>query len=279
MPTDTDWRIDPATRATAASPDGRVLMHLVSGRVSAVNGMGSDIWGHLEAGRSVTAIVSALAADYDAPPQRIADDVAAFLRDLEAKGFAHARGRNGRRGFRRRGRWVSRHGAFAGEPAGAAEVASVQTLVQTPAPAQGRAQALDGRVSPVTADCTPLDTMEAFAAFLAVDVAIAVGGFHRLHRRLRGAPVRGVAPSDVHATVARVNTAVDRAAIWYPRQALCLPRSAAATWMLRRRGVPAVFVIGVRKLPFYAHAWVEVGGRVVNDAPSVAEKYPAIERC
>lgn len=62
---------------------------------------------------------------------------------------------------------------------------------------------------------------------------------------------------------------VTRAGVWYPKQTLCLERSAAITCLLRSIGVPGETVIGVRKMPFYGHAWVEVNGKVVNDDPKV----------
>jgi hypothetical protein len=38
-------------------------------------------------------------------------------------------------------------------------------------------------------------------------------------------------------------------------------------------------VIGVQHLPFVAHAWVEVAGRVVNDKPYMSEIYSVLFRC
>lgn len=126
---------------------------------------------------------------------------------------------------------------------------------------------------------TRRETLEAWLLLLLVDLAIARGGLPRIHRLVRGLRVRsrrgGV---DRARIVDAVNDAVTRAGVWYPRTALCLPRSAVATWLLRRRGIPAVMVIGVRKMPFYAHAWVEVDGVVVNDAPKVQTLYPPIDR-
>ena len=126
---------------------------------------------------------------------------------------------------------------------------------------------------------TRRDTLEAWLILLLVDLTIARGGLPRIHRLVGRLRVRRRAgDADYGRIVEVVNAAVDRAAVWYPRTLLCLPRSAVATWFLRRRGVPAVMVIGVRKMPFYAHAWVEVDGRVVNDKPAVQTLYPPIDR-
>ena len=45
----------------------------------------------------------------------------------------------------------------------------------------------------------------------------------------------------------------------------CLPRSLALFRFLRMMGLPAEHVIGCRRAPFFAHAWVECQGRVVLD--------------
>jgi len=48
---------------------------------------------------------------------------------------------------------------------------------------------------------------------------------------------------------------------------------------LRRHGLRAEMVIGAQMLPFKSHAWVEVGGIVVNDKPYIREIYQVLERC
>lgn len=60
-----------------------------------------------------------------------------------------------------------------------------------------------------------------------------------------------------------------------PLYAACLPKSLVLWRALRVRGLPAEFYLGVRTLmgPFEAHAWVEVGGVVLDDVPDVATIY------
>ncbi len=79
-------------------------------------------------------------------------------------------------------------------------------------------------------------------------------------------------------TIDRVCTAVNYACAWYPKQALCLQRSFVTTYLLRKRGVPAHMVLGAQKLPFKAHAWVEVNGQAVNERSDV-QAYGVWERC
>jgi hypothetical protein len=74
--------IDPGARATPASEDGRVLMHVETGRLCAINAMGSRIWTEIAAGRSFDEIAATLAAEYARPAEEVADDVRAFVSDL-----------------------------------------------------------------------------------------------------------------------------------------------------------------------------------------------------
>lgn len=43
-------------------------------------------------------------------------------------------------------------------------------------------------------------------------------------------------------------------------------------------GVPADHVIGVRRFPFQAHAWVECAGRVGFDSPHFVRCYTELAR-
>jgi hypothetical protein len=62
-----------------------------------------------------------------------------------------------------------------------------------------------------------------------------------------------------------VGRRVALAAAFYPRRALCLEQSLTLYVMLRKAGAPALLRIGVRPVPFAAHAWVEIDGQAVNE--------------
>lgn len=72
---------------------------------------------------------------------------------------------------------------------------------------------------------------------------------------------------------------VEKACSWYPKRVLCLQRSVVTTYLLRQAGVNAIFVLGAQKLPFKAHAWVEVGDKVVSDKPEVVARFAVFDRC
>jgi hypothetical protein len=77
----------------------------------------------------------------------------------------------------------------------------------------------------------------------------------------------------------RLCCVVNRACIWYPKRVQCLQRSVVTACLLRTIGVPARLVVGVQKLPFRAHAWVEVGEIVINESSDVRSTYSILERC
>jgi hypothetical protein len=69
---------------------------------------------------------------------------------------------------------------------------------------------------------------------------------------------------------------VHAAAVWYPKQTLCLQKASVTTSLLRQHGFHADMKIGVRKQPFHAHAWVEVDGQVVGDHQNVRKYFREI---
>ena len=121
-------------------------------------------------------------------------------------------------------------------------------------------------------------------------VLLRLTGFRRtfawLGRSVRPA-VPPVAEADHRGSARMADWAVRRAVTFSPlRGALrpnCLPRSLTQWWLLRRQGVPCDLRIGVRRgpspdsrrrVPAFAHAWVEVPGVAVDDA----EYYSAFEQ-
>jgi Transglutaminase-like superfamily len=101
--------------------------------------------------------------------------------------------------------------------------------------------------------------------------------FAALYKRVHDHPVSRQ-PS-ARESVTRVCSAVDTACIWYWKPTLCLQRSAATTCLLREHGIEAQLVIASQSIPFQAHAWVEVEGKVVNDKPDVQKTFVVLERC
>jgi Transglutaminase-like superfamily len=119
--------------------------------------------------------------------------------------------------------------------------------------------------------------LEAYLKLLQFELYLMRGDFAALYCEVRN--YRLAKEPACSGSVDLICSAVDMACIWYWKEALCLQRSAAATCLLRKYGVPAQLVIGAQQIPFKAHAWVEVYGEVVNDKSYTQEIYTTLEKC
>lgn len=112
--------------------------------------------------------------------------------------------------------------------------------------------------------------IRAFWELLRFECINALLGFRQVYRQVERQRV--VERSVDAAAVSTICDAVSLAACFYWKQVYCLQRSAVAVRLLRMSGIHASLVIGYRPSPFFSHAWVEVGGRVVNDSPVYKER-------
>ena len=119
--------------------------------------------------------------------------------------------------------------------------------------------------------------LKAFLTLLTYDLAIRLGGFKTVYSMVRKWKI--AQKQTDQALIDRVCRAVDYACVCYPKRALCLQRCFATTFLLRKEGIPAEMVLGAQKLPFKAHAWVEVCGRAVNERSNVQSRYAVWDRC
>lgn len=126
-------------------------------------------------------------------------------------------------------------------------------------------------------------TIQALLIFLWLDLMLRVKGFQRAY----DAVVRPDAPRDGETGKEEVQEVIDRtlSAIrsarkfyWRVRRD-CLPKSLTLYLLLRSQGVPAQVCIGVRKYPFFgSHAWVEVGGRPLDENPDRINELALLSR-
>ena len=117
----------------------------------------------------------------------------------------------------------------------------------------------------------------ALVDLIVVDVGLRVRGFQRL---VEGA--HRTAPTPKHAVEPRDMGRACRYAAWLQIasrhhfiRGQCLHRSLVLHRWLRREGLPSELRIGVRKegSELKAHAWVELGGQAVNDAPAAVAAF------
>ena len=114
----------------------------------------------------------------------------------------------------------------------------------------------------------------AFIEFAFYEAIRKFGGFYARHRIIERWPI-AKQQTDA-AELPALCEAVHTAAVWYPKQTLCLQKASVTTSLLRQHGFQADMKIGIRKQPFHAHAWVEVAGQVVGDDPSVRKYFREI---
>lgn len=113
-----------------------------------------------------------------------------------------------------------------------------------------------------------------------IEIGLRALGFQRCKQLVEklfvGVPPLPTLPLDLQREAAlRVVRAVRSAELHGPVHPNCLERSMTLWWMLRRKGVEGELHIGARKegTRFEAHAWVELGGKVLNDRVEVHQHY------
>jgi len=119
--------------------------------------------------------------------------------------------------------------------------------------------------------------LRAYSDLIAHDFFVSRHDFAALHRRVKALPLRRTT-ADASAIEA-VTVALDLACCFYPKRVLCLQRSAVFVRFLRSYGIRAHMLIGAQKMPFKAHAWVEVDRQIINDRLASRENFLVLEEC
>lgn len=123
--------------------------------------------------------------------------------------------------------------------------------------------------------------LEATAGLLATWAGLRLIGFRRWERVLGvftpSANTAGPAPVQESVSVARIQAIAARNLFF---RSNCLEQSLVLWWLLQRRGINAALRIGARKDSerFEAHAWVELGSQVLNDASAEHRHFVPFEK-
>ena len=104
------------------------------------------------------------------------------------------------------------------------------------------------------------------------DVALRVFGYARTMRITRRVAGARSLPWE-RQVIERTLHSILIATAFYPGRSKCLEQSLAGFILLRRRGVPVELRLGVQPYPFSAHAWLELDGVPVTEAPEVVANY------
>jgi len=235
---------------SSSDKDGSTILHIQRDKIYNIIGVGSMIWAKLAASRNglaPIAIVDDLGAQFNEVPRRqIEGDVQHLLESFQHKGIILA---------------GSKPNHFA----------------QPVCDSINRGFVSFARKVTDLFVKLRLRSLAAFCGLFAVDMILRFASFSAVYHTVKRWPV--TARETNPETVKEICEAVVTAMMWYPKQAMCLQRSAATTCLLRSSGVPAQMIIGCQKLPFLAHAWVEVGGEVVNDDKQVKKIHKVLDRC
>lgn len=231
----------------AITTDGGVVLDLKHDRLLKLNAVATEMWTLLSRGMSETQVVEQIAHRYGVDRLRVGEDLRALLRRGEELG-------------------LSPGSALIAEP-----------TEQKPLK--------EGKPSPVASEQDHValkavrragDVVKAILGLALFDIILSCRSLETLCSIVRSWPVRRLRGASEPTVIGQISGAVERASVWYPKKALCLQRSAVTTCLLRSHGIGADMVVGVRSMPFLAHAWVEVDGRVVNDFPRVKTFYQSL---
>jgi hypothetical protein len=216
-------------------------------RLLKLNSVGTEMWQLLSAGETESQIVHNIAQKYNVNAKRVAGDLWALREKLTAFGLSpHNSITNS--GFER----------------------DLSDGTQPSYPWYGQSTSDDQIPEPKYTI-----VLTAFCALAAFDLILFITSLKTLCACVKAWPLRGGSALDSDTT-RQICSAVQTACVWYPKQALCLQRSAVTTCLLRVFGVAARMVVGVRPMPFMAHAWVEIDGAVVNDWRGVKDFYRSL---
>jgi len=249
MSTTARYFISPVVRSNS-DEDGTTLLHITDNKIYGLVGVASLIWEKFSKshkGLAAHEIVSELRAEFDdVSQQQIEDDVSRLLNSFEQKHLIEAARR-------------------------------VPALKACLSDCFNDSLLLISNATIGLLLCLRMYVFATVIAFTFIDVVLKLLGFKHLHNLIKHWPTAETdTPSE---TQEQIWDKISRGITWYPRQVMCLQRSAVTTWLLRSSGIPAQMVIGCQRRPFLVHAWTEANGVVVNDRQSVRDVHEIIERC
>ena len=241
------FNISPDVRSDS-DDDGSTILHITQNKIYSIIGVGSVVWAKLAAsaeGLAPADIVDQLSCDFsEIPRTQIEKDTARLLASFQRVKLIQ----------------ITNSNTIRAQPKKLIRLILVFLAQHT----------IIGLLR------INLRVAAALVGLAIVDIFIAFG-FAAVYDLVKRWPVS----TSMHRSdaVEKVMQEMTRAMTWYPKQAMCLQRSAVTACFLRASGIDAELVIGCQKLPFLAHAWVEVNGQVVNDSKRVQETHKVLDRC
>lgn len=129
-----------------------------------------------------------------------------------------------------------------------------------------------------------LGIVKLYLSLFSIDLSLQVIGFERLLKRhMRRYPLDSTKVKKVknaHYTNEEINEllmTIDYVCTMYPRSAQCMHRSFLGYQYLRKQyHLPVELVVGVRKMPFSAHAWLMLNGHNINEDSQYTDQFHII---
>ncbi len=140
----------------------------------------------------------------------------------------------------------------------------------------------------VPIDCWQLDRRQIFTGCRPKLIAHSILALHKVHEVSKAKRLSGLIDlitSERHTknfnsfAVCEANNLVrslNAASLLYYKKTKCLEWACALILVGFRFGLDMKLVIGVQNRPFYAHAWVELGGKIIGDDPMRREQLVVI---
>jgi hypothetical protein len=228
-----------------AKDGSSLLLDIERDRIVHLNGVATEMWRLLSKNVAESEIVSIISQKYQVDESRVATDLGCLLRKIEGLRLS------------------------------AAGSVSVENLFRRPETGQQPSfpwYGDSGAGRPRPRKKTIVSAIVGLALF---DLVLRIRSFRVLCAYINSWPLRARKSVDPDIK-SKICSAVEQACIWYPRKAMCLQRSAITACLLRSHGFPAEMKIGIRPVPFMAHAWVELHDSVLNDWPGVRNLYTPI---
>lgn len=119
--------------------------------------------------------------------------------------------------------------------------------------------------------------IEAYITLFKVNLTLKIMGFAYLIKKLKNIPkdISSYALKDEDSFKPLV-VSLNKAWLLFPQEIACLEWSMALVLMALRRKWKCNLTIGVQTFPFYAHAWVEAGGKIIAESPEFSQKMSII---
>ncbi len=222
-----------------------VLLDIKHDRILKLNRVGAQIWSLARAGHTEPQIVHAISKQYKVDEPRVTADVRGLLQRIAELDLS---------------------------PADIAVQVKAQaggTINKPSFPWYGQTALCD-----TATEARFALVLSALLGLVAFDLLLFLCSFRFLCERVKAWPLSSRPTSE--NTIPKICSSVDRACVLYPKKSLCLQRSAVTACLLKLHGVAAQMTVGIRSMPFLAHAWVEADGAVVNDWPGVRRFYNSV---